>query len=204
MLIDVDQWIKLCDKNIKGIIHIGANDCEEQCIYDSIGLDKSKVIWLEAIKEKVDQYEKLNYNIYNLVVSDTDNEVVSFKITNNGASSSMLELDKHKTEHPDIYVVREVELKTTRMDTFIIENNIDINNYNYLNLDIQGAELKALKGFGEYLKYIDFVYAEVNIDTLYKDNALLHEIDAYLETFGFKRKITNMTRHKWGDAFYVK
>jgi hypothetical protein len=30
--------------------------------------------------------------------------------------------------------------------------------YNFLNLDIQGAELKALKGMEEYLNDVDYLY----------------------------------------------
>jgi hypothetical protein len=33
------------------------------------------------------------------------------------------------------------------MDTLIKENNIDIEMYDFINLDIQGAELLALKSF---------------------------------------------------------
>ena len=32
----------------------------------------------------------------------------------------------------------------------------------------------------------------------------MHEIDEYLEKFGFKRVITEITLNGWGDAFYVK
>jgi len=204
MLIELNEWMKFCQKKIKGIIHIGAHYCEEQRYYDQIGVDKTKVIWIEAITEIVEKCKQDDFNIYNLVVSDVDDQLVSFKITNNGESSSMLDLDMHKTAHPHIHVVREVEMKTTRMDTFIKTHNIDMNQYNFLNLDIQGAELLALKGFSDQLKYIDYIYAEVNIAHLYKDCALMHEIDEYLETYGFERKITHMTHFNWGDALYVK
>lgn len=204
MLINLNDWIKFCEIPIKGIIHIGAHKCEEQPIYDKIGIDKSKVIWIDAIIECVDMCKNMGFNIYNLVVSDIDNEPCTFRITNNGESSSMLELDTHLTCYPYIYVTEERQLSTTRMDTFINGNNVDIKKYNYLNLDIQGAELKALKGFGDYLKYVDYIYSEVNVNTLYKDCALLHEMDSYLKQFGFERRLTEITGYEWGDAFYVK
>jgi FkbM family methyltransferase len=205
MLISLEDWIKFCEaKAIKGIIHIGAHNCEEQPIYDKINIDKTKVIWIDAIQECVDNSKKLGFNSYQMVVSDTDDEECVFKITNNGESSSMLELDTHLQYYPYIHVVEERKLKTSRMDTFIKNNNVDMNNYNFLNMDIQGAELMALKGFGDNLKYIDYIYTEVNIEPLYKDCALLHEIDAYLATYGFKRKLTSMTFANWGDALYIK
>ena len=67
------------------------------------------------------------------------------------------------------------------MDTLINENNIDIKNYNFLNLDIQWAELMALKGFGNFINDFDYIYTEVNIDELYEKCVLLGELDEYLK-----------------------
>ena len=39
---------------------------------------------------------------------------------------------------------------------------------------------------------------------LYEGTWLLPELDEYLATFNFKRVITNMTQHGWGDALYIK
>ena len=58
--------------------------------------------------------------------------------------------------------------------------NID---YNFLNFDIQGAELKALKSMEEYLPKVDYLYTEVNSDYVYKECALISELDNYLKKF---------------------
>jgi len=73
-----------------------------------------------------------------------------------------------------------------------------------MNLDIQGAELKALKGSTLILPHIKSIYTEVNTKELYENCAMLHELDSYLESFGFTRVETSMTEHGWGDAFYIK
>lgn len=203
MLINYNEWFSQCLKPIKGIIHIGAHDCEEQSVYDQIGMTKEKVIWIEAMKHKVDQYQN-QYQIYNLVVSDQDNESVIFKVANNGQSSSFLDLETHKQHHPNIYYTHGIQMLTTRMDTFIKQQSINIQNYNFLNLDIQGAELLAIKGFGNLLDQVDYIYSEVNTEHLYRNCALLPDLDEYLLSFGFRRVITKMTEHQWGDAFYVK
>ena len=44
-----------------------------------------------------------------------------------------------------------------------------MDNVNFLNLDIQGAELKALKSLQDYLHKVDYIYTEVNVDYLYVD-----------------------------------
>ena len=47
-----------------------------------------------------------------------------------------------------------IELKSITIDTFVKNNNIDIKNYNHWVIDIQGAELLALKGAKESLKNV--------------------------------------------------
>jgi hypothetical protein len=73
-----------------------------------------------------------------------------------------------------------------------------------LTLDIQGAELLALKGADKILDHLSYIYCEINTAELYKGNPLVEEIDNYLKLFKFERVETIMTNHKWGDAFYTK
>jgi FkbM family methyltransferase len=203
MLINFHECNIYC-KNIKGIIHLGAHELEELQAYLANGVDPDKIIWVEAMEDKVNKY-KSNNKIYNLCVSDVDNQEVEFKITNNGQSSSFLELGTHKESYPHITVVKTIKMKTTRMDTFIQENNIDINDYNFLNLDLQGVELKVLKGFGDLLTKIDYIYTEVNTREVYKNCALLPELEEYLLTYGFTReKIVMVGDDGWGDALFIK
>ena len=79
-----------------------------------------------------------------------------------------------------------------------------MNKYNFLNLDIQGAELLALKGFLKGLEKIEYVYTEVNSGEVYKDCAKIEELDFFLKEYNFERVETNMTQYEWGDAFYRK
>ncbi len=76
--------------------------------------------------------------------------------------------------------------------------------FNFLNLDIQGAELKAMKGMGDYLKNFDYVYTEINDDHLYINCALVSDLDDFLLQYGLVRVETCWTDCKWGDAFYIK
>ena len=127
-----------------------------------------------------------------------------FNVSNNDASSSILELETHLTEHPDIHYVDKVEMNTITIDTFFKRNGLDAKKYNMWNIDIQGAELLALKGGVESLAHADLLYLEVNERELYKGCALVGEIDTFLEAHGFKRIRTEMTQHGWGDALYIK
>ena len=101
--------------------------------------------------------------------------------------------------------VSQQKLTTTRLDTLIETNHIPIENINFLNFDIQGVELRALKSMEKYLKHIDYIYTEVNSEEVYKGCDLITDIDSYLATFGFKRVAVRMAGEcGWGDAFYMK
>jgi FkbM family methyltransferase len=203
MLINFNHLVNKYGKP-RGIIHIGAHMREERRSYITNGV--STILWVEG-NEKVYRNSLAdglleNELFFNEIIADKDGEVFEFKITNNGESSSILDLEKHKVYHPQIHVTETVTVTTKRFDTLVKENDVDVSKYNFLNLDIQGAELLALKGFGDFLTRIDYIYAEVNETDIYKDCALIGEIDEYLSDF--KRVETAMTEFKWGDALYKR
>lgn len=205
MLIPLNHIVSKYGKP-RGIIHIGAHLMEEREDYLSLGLDNT--IWIEANENKYKKICELVKNTkekaFSCVVSDEDDKQVNFHVTNNGQSSSILELEKHLVHHPQVHVVDTFKMKTTQMYTLIKSNNINLESYNFINLDIQGAELLALKGFCDLLHKFNFIYTEVNTNHIYKDCALIKEIDDYLLSFGFERKMTKMTQYEWGDALYLK
>lgn len=126
-------------------------------------------------------------------------------MTNNeGQSSSMLEFGTHETQHPEVKVIATIETETVRADTLCAQNNIDLKDYDFLNIDVQGAELQVLKGMGEDLRKVNYAYIEVNQDELYKGCALLNEVEDYLFQYGLHRRELHMTNFGWGDAFYMR
>ena len=66
------------------------------------------------------------------------------------------------------------------MDKLLYKYNIDIKKLYFLNIDTQSNELEVLKGFKNILFNIDYIYTEINIKNVYKNIALLLEIDSYL------------------------
>jgi len=208
MLIRLDD---LCIKyrlNLKGVLHIGAHECEEYDDYVNRGVTYDKQMWIEALPEKVEIIKrKFNnkINVISSVVSDKDNEKVLFNVTNNFQSSSILNMKTHLDEHPNVHVNKKIELTTLTVKSIYDRYKIDYNKYNFLTLDIQGAELLALKGVGdEILRNFDYIFTEVNQKELYENCALLPEIDDFLRKKGFERVEIAMTQHGWGDAFYLR
>ena len=202
MLISLHELVKKYNIQFKGILHVGAHECEELNDYLRY-LSMDKMLWVDALPGKV-EFCKQKYPgvlIENAIVSDVV-ENVRFNVSNNGQSSSMLEFGLHSTFHPEVKYVTCFEGETKLLKDIICNYPIE---YNFLNFDIQGAELKALKGMEEYLPKVDYLYVEVNSDHVYKDCALVSELDSYLAQFGLKRVETKWCGDfKWGDAFYIR
>ena len=198
------QVLQYYNIHIYGALHVGAHECEEMIFYHQLGLNINDIIWIEAIPEKVQEAKNRNIpNIFQAVITDENDQFVEFNIANNGQSSSVLDFGTHSQEHPWVVFTEKIKLKTITIDTFLERNNIDGTKYNFWNFDIQGAELMALKGATKYIKYAKAIYLEVNEKELYKGCGLIEEIDTLLSSYGFKRILTNMTGHGWGDALYI-
>lgn len=182
MLLDYEKITKGLD--IKGVIHVGAHTAEERRLY------KCPVIWVEADWElwntlDVEQKEWFAATDYN---GEAMLNVMPFK-----AANSLLEPNLNK-RRKDVYVKEKQLVPARRIET------IQTPEYNFLNLDIQGAELNALKGCN--LDYFDYIYTEVHKVETYKNCTQIEEIDNYLTDF--ERIETKWTNQGWGDAFYIK
>ena len=170
---------------IDGILHIGACYCEELFDYINVGVPVEKIIWVEANPEIVEENLKKYKNIIidSFVCCDTDIGTSKLNVTNNKQSSSILDFDLHKKFYPDIKYTHQVEVINKRIDTYYKEKSFPENFANFLNIDIQGTELLALKGMGTLL----------NRKHLYKDCALVDDIDNYLKQYKFERVLTSWT-----------
>ena len=207
MLIPYSKVIEILSGHgvqVRGILHVGAHECEELRDYVAGGITVNNIVWVEGNQDKVALMKARGVpNVYYGLVSDKE-EVVNFYITNNGQSSSILELETHKHHHPQVHVSETRVERTTTLTKLFEANQLDTMKYNFWNFDIQGAELLALKGAGDLLGMADALYLEVNAEHLYKDCALIGELDVFLAGRGFRRVETSMTRCQWGDALYVR
>ena len=202
MLIPLCTLVEKYNIKFKGILHVGAHECEELGDYEKY-ISRENILWIEALEDKVGLSKSRfpNLLIEQAVISDKI-EKVKFNRSNNGQSSSILEFGLHKHFHPQVHYVESYEVETKMLKDIICNYNIL---YNFINLDIQGVELKALKSMESYLNTIDYIYTEVNSDYVYHGCALIGEIDEYLLQFGLHRVETVWAGEcRWGDAFYIR
>ena len=192
---------------INGVLHLGANEGQERFLYND--LIDGEILWVEAIpfvfdklKKNIEPFKK--QTAIKACVSDVDGKIVVFNISDNEAqSSSMLEFGVHEQIHPNVHFIDCITLTTTRLDTLFNLLERDISKINFLNLDLQGAELLALKGMGKLIKQFDYVLTEINAVHTYKNCALVGEIDEFLNEFT-RVETGELVGGAWSDALYIK
>lgn len=209
MMLPLNDIFKKYNINPTGVLHLGASEGQERDFYKGLGV--KKVVWIEAIPEI---FEKLKENIKHYsgqramlaCLSNEDDKEVWFNISSNhGQSSSLLELGVHKDIHPDVSYVGRIKMTTRRIDTLFCMMEMDFSMLDFLNIDLQGAELLALEGMGKYLQQFKSINIEVNKVETYINCPTIDDIDYFLLQNGFERVETGKwVADTWTDAFYLK
>ena len=191
----------------KTVVHIGAHEAEEFDDYQRLGWGILRTVWVEALPEKAEIVRSRvsagsNQTVLNLVLWDTTGESIAFHEASNGQSSSALPMKEHAKLYPHITVTQHRDFRTSRLEDAI--DLSELGEIGLVNLDIQGAELRALEGFGEHLSQVSAVYSEVNLRELYEGCALLAELDRWLGVRGFTRVDWEFLDDGWGDALWLR
>jgi len=180
-------------KDSKGVIHVGANTGQARDIYAGYNLP---VVWIEALPEA---FQKLAGNIagypnqraLRYLLTDKDDDVREFHVaSNDGQSSSVFDFGEHARIWPEIAYTQTVNLTTTTLKTALQRHSVNLDEYDTLIMDVQGAELLVLKGAEGILDKFKFIRAEACDFELYKGGCLLKDLDEYLTARGFERVLT--------------
>jgi FkbM family methyltransferase len=191
----------------RGVVHVGAHEGQELELYRRMGL--AAILFIEANPAV---FARLEANVgaadgvvlANVAITDHVGPV-ALHVTSGDQSSSILTLHRHATYYPGIVEDAVVEVPGITLDALLAERNLAPASFNLLNIDIQGAELLALKGAEELLRHIAAINVEVNFEELYAGCAQIDELDDFLAARGFRRVATACPFHRsWGDAFYIR
>lgn len=133
-------------------------------------------------------------------------------INSHDATHSLFEIGKIKywDEHVDTIAIEQVE--TITLDSFSEEYGVT--NIDLLHLDIQGAELDALKGAENLLKKraVFLVRCESEFEEIYFDQPLFWDIGKFLSSFKYRfvKNVDNKYRGEdiprlvWTDSLFLK
>jgi len=223
MLIPLSEVIEAYGAVPRGVLHVGGHKGQEADAYSAAGIDK--VVWFEAnpamigpLKKHVEPY---GHTVIEACLGETSGKEVTFHIansndrSNDGQSSSLLELGTHLISHPEVRYTHDITVTMTTLDELVGEELSD--GGLLLNGDIQGAELSMLKGATSVLRFVDVLYLETNIHELYKGCVLLPELDEWLVSQGFECKRISLAgcQHVdcsdggnrfvgWGDGYWIR
>ena len=118
---------------------------------------------------------------------------------NPGASSIFKSNGNYTVE---TYIQDEITTQCHRLDS--IMNKYGIPKVDIIWMDLQGAELLALKGLGNYLYYVKYIHTEVSYKEMYSGQVMFHELNNFILSNGFIIK-NNLSLHGWQeDVIYEK
>lgn len=199
MLIPVKVLKRFWGVNPQTIVHVGAHNAEELEDYTNAGW--GPVTWIEAQPQKAsDLVNRIptSHKLIEAAVWDIAGVDLKLNIMTNTESTSLLNLGTHSTEHPTVHLSHTIPIKTKTLAELLS----GLPAPELIALDIQGVELRAIRGYGSKISEVKWIYCEVNKAELYEGCCLISEIDEYLSQYGFTRSVTRWTTHNWGDALY--
>lgn len=121
-----------------------------------------------------------NIRVFPFALSDVDGEA-TFHVTpsNMGASSLLEPMDVPFGENR----FHTVTVKTVRIERVL--NELGVSKVDILWMDIQGGELAALRGYGDFIKNTDFIQCEATEFAYYKAHPLRPELEKFFEDNGY-------------------
>lgn len=192
-------------RKVHGVIHIGANVGQERFIYSAFGLG---VVWVEPIPTV---FERLARNIapfpeqraLNCLITGEGGKEYQFNVaTNDGRSSSILDLAKHKEMFPDISYTGAITLTGVTLESIVTREHIDPSRYEAIILDTQGSEFSILRGSSKILRQFKFIVVEVADFEAYEGCGHIEEFSAFMLAHGFHEDRRQVQNYKDGLGTY--
>lgn len=185
----------------KGVIHVGMWDfCEMFCYAKLVG---NKVIGIEGDPKTYEYMSKPVVNkwgilSFNECVSDVDDQERKFYLHGEGSSFYQGQPKWNRTNG--------ISVKTKTLSSLVEENNIDMDQYDFLNIDAEGSEMDILKGFEKYLSYINVIDMETSLNDVHKSGCSHDDIVKWLDQRGFylKEMSSSYSQQSWGDSLFVR
>jgi FkbM family methyltransferase len=143
-------------------------------------------------------------NVFQAVLDETPGSVEFLITNNNGQSSSILELNTVLDVHPEIRVIQKLILNTDTLENFVRKHTLPDGCLEFIVMDIQGAELRVLRGSPNTLKHCKMLLTEISSEELYKGLGLFKDLNLFLEEQGFICVKHYFNDKNYGDALYIR
>jgi 2-O-methyltransferase len=143
-----------------------------------------------------------NIRCYQLALGDRDDEMDMFISTGQDASSSLLKPKELLNEHPEITFDQQCRVRVTTIDKWAKNNGID--HVDFMWLDMQGYEMRALQGAAKILEKVAAIHTEVNLKETYSGASLYDDLRVWLENRGFSVDREQIPYEKQGNVLFVR
>lgn len=184
-----------------GVIHVGGHHGEEAPYYQQHGI--RMVVWIEA---EPDAFEILRRNVagysghhcIHALAADRDGEERSFYRHRFGSGAkrgfcSTLPWNASVVEGDAVLSRLETfdisSMQTVTVATALGERGFPPENFQYLSINVQGAELLVLRGLREYLASIQWIFCDGELDAAsvrYQGAPSIAEVAEWLAPQGFR------------------
>ena len=216
---DHDAMIRLFMKRlaqgpaITGVVHVGAHRGQEVPYYLDAGI--ARIVLVEANPEHC-QFLRRTFpqaDVIDAAITDFNGTVdlhVNHSRSGNDEASSILELRELSRIVTTMHTDHTARVAATTLDSLAASGRLS--GCNFLNVDVQGAELLVLAGAKAYLETVDAILIEVNLIETYAGCAREPEIDVTLEAAGFacvERVYHELYEGErrfpaWGESLYFR
>ncbi len=200
------------------ILDIGGCEGEESIRYSRIFPNASIFSFeplpmnQELVIENIKKYEATNVKLVPYAISDEagisqfyvssghpENQSSDLDWDFGNKSSSLLPPDT-RNNHEWLKFNQKIDVPTITLHSFLIENQI--NEVDFIHMDVQGAELKVLLGAKDFIKNIKSVWLEVSDLEIYKNQPLRTDVERFMKLKGFYLVKSEM-QGDFGDQFYL-
>lgn len=189
--------------NISIIIDIGANKGQFALISRHFFPD-AKIISFEPLEKPARLYQSVfledkNAILHQVAIGTEVTEKI-IHVSGKDDSSSLLPISSLQNDmFPGTAEVDLLKIKVAPLHNFILSSEIQFPAL--LKIDVQGYELKALKGCEDLLENFNYIYVECSFMELYEGQSYAQDVIIYLEQQDFVLKGTyNMSYDKKGNA----
>lgn len=204
----------LNDRNAELVIFdIGSRDCMQSIEFYS-AFPNAKIYAFECnpntlplCRKNIENY-KDRITLIEGAVCDYDGDITFYPINqqktvtswvdgNPGASSLFKSNNTYTVEK---YVQDEVKTNCHRLDTVMKSHGI--NRVDVIWMDLQGAELLALKSLGNFIDSVDIIFTEISYKPIYTGQVMFPELNDFLTSSKFK-VVNKLSLSGWQeDAIY--
>jgi FkbM family methyltransferase len=195
------DWITILGKQDPIILDIGSNDGQSSVVFLS-QMSKATVIAFEPDPRAIARFklrkegQLLNCNItlFEGALSDQDgyidfnqsngkNSNLDWHETGWDLSGSIKSPLKHLSEYPTISFESKIKVRTTTLDAYIKNNDLNFDIIDLAWIDVQGAEKNVLDGAKNTLHKIRYIHMEYSDKEMYEGQMDLDTTLSYLKDF---------------------